>query len=81
MTLRLCVALAVVLSAAGAVRAAPPVKVLPPVRGLYHGAFPGFCGSEDCVAAERIRAFGTLAAYRTAIASSAFVSKPRLGIG
>jgi hypothetical protein len=48
------------------VGAAPPQKVLPPAHGMYHAAYPGFCGSEDCVSAGRIRAFEQLARKRLA---------------
>lgn len=37
--------------------ATPAVHVLPPKHGIYHAAFPGFCPEEDCVSAQRIRAF------------------------
>lgn len=44
--------------------AAPPLHVLPPRHGIYHAAYPNFCGSEDCVTAQRIRAFEKLAGKR-----------------
>jgi hypothetical protein len=46
--------------------AAPPpiVHVVPPRHGIYHAAFPGFCPEEDCVSAQRIRAFERLAGKR-----------------
>lgn len=44
--------------------AAPPLHVLPPKHGIYHAAYPNFCGSEDCVTAQKIRAFEKLAGKR-----------------
>jgi Glycosyl hydrolase family 26 len=41
-----------------------PVKVLPPAHGIYHAAYPDFCPEEDCVSAQRIRAFEQLAGKR-----------------
>jgi glycosyl hydrolase family 26 len=49
-----------------AAAATPAAKVLPPRHGIYHAAFPDFCPEEDCVSAERIRAFEQLAGKRIA---------------
>jgi hypothetical protein len=50
-----------------ALAAGPPQeKVLPPAHGIYHAAFPGFCGTEDCVTPGRIRTFERLAGKRIA---------------
>jgi len=51
-------------AAAAALAGAPAVRVLPPAHGVYQAAFPGFCGTEDCVSAQRIRAFERLAGKR-----------------
>lgn len=53
-----------VLSSALLLSAARPLKLLPPPHGVYHAAFPGFCGTEDCVSAQGIRAFERLAGKR-----------------
>jgi hypothetical protein len=44
-------------AAARAATAAPAVRLAPPPRGMYHAAYPDFVGTEDRVAAFRIRAF------------------------
>jgi hypothetical protein len=36
-------------------------KLQPPAEGIYLAAFPDFCGPEDCVSAQRISDFETLA--------------------
>jgi hypothetical protein len=48
----------------GAAAAPPQLKLLPPTRGIYHAAFPGFCDTEDCVSAQRIRSFERIAGKR-----------------
>jgi hypothetical protein len=42
----------------------PPRKVLPPLAGVYHAAYPNWCGSEDCVSAQKIRSFEALVGKR-----------------
>ncbi len=42
------------------------LKLLPPPFGAYHGAFPGFGGTEDVVSCNAIRSFEKLAGKRLA---------------
>ncbi len=42
------------------------VKIIPPDNGIYHGAFPGFGGTEDIVTEQRINNFESLAGKQIA---------------